>query len=174
VGLAAALAGALLVAGPAAGSGARTANVSWPSANGNVASQRAATATELDAQAIPRLRVRWRFRLHSSVTSFGAIASTPIIRGDVAYVQDSSSSVYALDIRSGSRRLVSRFEQFIAIAPVVDRGRVYVSTQGFLPQGRGALSALSAATGRIVWRFQTVKLRGGIPLPAAATAPGIR
>ncbi len=199
----AAVAAALLVAVPAAASGSRAATASWPSANGSITSQRSATATELDARTIPRLEVRWRFRLHTSGTSFGAITSNPVIRGNVVYLQDSSSSVYALDVRSGaliwkhalkapndgpngvsvagsrlygatdttafaldartgkrlwSRRLVTRFEQFIAIAPVVDRGRVYLSTQGFVPGGRGALYALSAATGRIVWRFQTVKL----------------
>jgi alcohol dehydrogenase (cytochrome c) len=199
----ASLAAVLLFAGAAAGCGARAANVSWTSANGSVASQRAASATELDSRTIPRLKVRWRFRLHSSATSFGAITSNPIIRGNALYLQDSTSSIYALDVRSGallwkdtlhapndgpngvsvsgsrlygatdttafaldatsgkrlwSRRLVSRFEQFIAIAPVVDRGRVYVSTQGFLPGGHGAIYALSAETGRIVWRFQTIKL----------------
>ena len=127
--------------------------------------------------------MRWRFRLHAeSATGFGAITSNPVIRGDVVYLQDSTSSVYALDVRSGallwkdtirapndgpngvtisggrlygatdttvfavdaatgkrlwSRRLAGRYEQFIAIAPLVDRGRVYVSTQGFLPGGRG-------------------------------------
>jgi outer membrane protein assembly factor BamB len=55
-----------------------------------------------------------------------------------------------------SRRLASRFEQFVAIAPVVDRGRAYFSTQGFSPGGRGALYALSAATGKVVWRFDTI------------------
>jgi outer membrane protein assembly factor BamB len=199
----AALATAFLFAVPAAGCGAQAANVSWTSPNGSLTSERAATATELDARTIPRLRVRWRFRLHSAGTGFGAITSNPIIRGDVVYLQDSTSSVYALDVRSGallwkdtlkapndgpnglalsgsrlygatdatafaldartgkrlwSRFLVNRFEQFIAIAPVVDRGRVYLSTQGFVPGGRGALYALSAATGRIVWRFQTIKL----------------
>jgi outer membrane protein assembly factor BamB len=198
-----ALACASLLAGPAAGDAARAANGSWPSANGSVSSRRAATATELDAKTIPRLVVRWRFRLHASGTGFGAITSNPIIRGDVVYLQDSDSSVYALDVRSGallwkhtlkapndgpngvslagsrlygatdttafaldaatgrrlwSRRLVGPSEQFIAIAPVVDRGRVYVSTQGLVPGGRGALYALSATTGRIVWRFQTIKL----------------
>ena len=193
----------LLFAGTAAGCGAHAASVSWTSANGSIASQRAAMATELDARTIPQLKVRWRFRLRASGTSFGAITANPIIRGNAVYLQDSTSSVYALDVRSGallwkdtidapndgpngvsisgsrlygatdatifaldatsgkrlwSRRLVSQFEQFIAIAPVVDRGRVYVSTQGFLPGGRGALYALSAATGRIVWRFQTIKL----------------
>ena len=197
-----ALAAVSLCVGTAAGRGARSASASWTSANGTVASQRAATTTELDARTIPRLRVRWRFRLRSRGTGFGAITSNPIIRGGVVYLQDSTSSVYALDVRNGalrwkdtlkapndgpnglaisgsrlygatdttvfaldaasgkrlwSRSLVGPFEQFIAIAPVVDRGRVYVSTQGFVPGGRGAIYALSAKTGRIVWRFQTIK-----------------
>jgi outer membrane protein assembly factor BamB len=174
----------------------------WTSANGSLASQRAVSATSLDSRTIPALKVRWRFRVRANVTSFGAVTSTPIIRGSTVYVQDSASSVYALDVQSGalrwkhtfnapndgpngvtiagarlygatdttafaldvatgrllwSKRLASRFEQFVGIAPIVDRGRVYVSTQGFPPGGRGVLYALSAATGRIVWRFQTVK-----------------
>ncbi len=205
----AALASALLLAAPAAGDGPRAGDASWPSANGSLSSSRAAIATELDARTIPRLRVRWRFRLHSTGTGFGAITANPVIRGNVVYVQDSSSSVYALDVRSGallwkhalkepndgpngvsvsgsrvygatdatafaldartgkllwSRLLVNRFEQFVAIAPVVDRGRVYVSTQGFVPGGRGTIYALSAATGRIVWRFRTIKLPWPRPL----------
>ena len=194
---------ALALAAIAAGCGGGRATQAWTSANGGVAGQRAATATELDARTIPRLRVRWRFRLHASVTDFGAITSNPLIEGDRVYLQDSTSSVYALDARSGalvwkhtlddpndgpnglaisgsriygatdttafaldaatgrllwSRRLAGQFEQFVAIAPTVDRGRVYVSTQGFPPGGHGVLYALSAKTGRIVWRFQTIKL----------------
>jgi outer membrane protein assembly factor BamB len=201
-GCVAAVALALSFAGLAAGCGGRAASEPWTSANGSVASQRAVTATALDARTIPRLEVRWRFRLHASVTDFGAITSNPIIRGNTVYLQDSSSSVFALDVRSGallwkdavdapndgpngltisgsrlygatdttafaldaatgrrlwSRRLTSRFEQFVGIAPIVDRGHVYVSTQGFPPGGRGVVYALSAATGRIVWRFQTIK-----------------
>ena len=71
------------------------------------------------------------------------------------------TTAFALDAATGrrlwARRLTGRFEQFVGIAPIVDRGRVYVSTQGFPPGGRGVLYALSAATGRIVWRFQTIK-----------------
>jgi outer membrane protein assembly factor BamB len=193
---------ALALAFVLAGCGGRAASDDWTSANGSVASQRAATATSLDAETIPQLRVRWRFRLHANVTAFGAMTATPIIHGNTVYLQDSASSVYALDVRSGTllwrhnfdapndgpngltisgsrifgatdttafaldaatgrrlwaRRLTGRFEQFIGIAPIVDRGRVYVSTQGFPPGGRGVLYALSAATGRIAWRFDTVK-----------------
>jgi alcohol dehydrogenase (cytochrome c) len=195
---------AVAFAGLAAGCGGHKASQPWTSANGSVASQRAVTATALDAKTIPRLKVRWRFRLHANVTAFGAITSNPIIRGNTVYLQDSASSVYALDLRSGallwkhafdapndgpngltisdtriygatdttafaldaasgrlrwSRRLAGQFEQFVGVAPIVDRGRVYVSTQGFPPGGRGVLYAMSAATGRIVWRFQTIKVR---------------
>ena len=206
---------ALLAASFAAGCGSHDARVSsWTTANGGLASRRAATATKLDARTIPRLAVRWRFRLRGgNGTGFGAITSNPVIRGEVVYVQDSMSSVYALDVRSGalrwqdtikapndgpngvsvagtrlygatdttafaldaatgrrlwSRRLLSASEQFIAITPVVDRGRVYVSTQGFPPGGRGTLYALSARTGRIVWSFDTVKL----PWPHPASSGG--
>jgi alcohol dehydrogenase (cytochrome c) len=193
---------ALTYAGLAAGCGGSAATQPWTSANGGVASQRSVTATELDAQTIPRLEVRWRFRLRSRGTSFGAITSNPIIDGNTVYLQDSTSSVYALDVRSGAllwkhrldapndgpngltisgsrvfgatdttafaldaatgrrlwaRRLTNRYEQFVGIAPTVDRGRVYVSTQGFPPGGRGVLYALSAASGTIVWRFRTIK-----------------
>ena len=192
---------ALALAGAIATHVAPPGTAPWVSANGGLSSQRASSATLLDARTIPRLRIRWRFRLSSSATAFGAITSNPIIAGHAVYFQDSSSSVYALDARSGallwkhtaaapndgpngltivgarlygatdttafalvaatgrtlwSRRLVNRYEQFVAIAPVVDRGRVYFSTQGFAPGGRGAVYALSAATGKIVWRFQTI------------------
>src|SRR5579864_8122516 len=194
---------AFCLAALVAGCGGGHTSEPWASANGSIESQRAVTATELDARTIPKLKVRWRYRLHADVTDFGAITSNPIIGGNRVYVQDSTSSVYALDARSGalvwkhslddpndgpnglsisgsriygatdttafaldaatgrplwSRRLAGPFEQFVAIAPIVDRGRVYVSTQGFPPGGRGVLYALSAASGRIVWRFQTVKL----------------
>jgi len=189
------------VAATASACGASQPVASWSSANGDLANRRALEATTLDAHTIPRLRVRWRFRLGTRGSAFGAITANPVIAGNTVYIQDTKSSVYALDLESGtlrwkhllaerndgpngltvsgsrlvgatdttvfaldaatgrrlwSRRLVSRFEQFVAVAPVADRGRVYVSTQGFPPGGRGALYALSAASGRVVWRFDTI------------------
>jgi outer membrane protein assembly factor BamB len=177
-------------------------HASWPVANGNLSSTRAADATSVRSGNASQLRVRWRFRLPRGANVFGAITATPVVAGGSVYVQDSSSGVFALDARDGSlewkrsfaapndgpngvavsgsrvyaatdttafaldartgrtlwsHRLVNRLEQFVAIAPVVDRGRVYVSTQGFPPGGRGAVYALSAATGKIVWRFQTIE-----------------
>jgi outer membrane protein assembly factor BamB len=180
----------------AAAATAQTARAQpWPVANGDLRSTRAGELRD----GAPT--VRWRFRLPRAAAGFGAITAPPVIAGGTVYVQDSTSSVYALDAATGkprwtrrfrapndgpngvavvgsrvygatdttafalsrrtgavlwTRRLTSRFEQFIAIAPVVDRGRVYVSTQGWPLAGRGAVYALAARTGRIVWRFQTV------------------
>ena len=176
----------------------------WSVANGDLASTRATDATPIDAKAAPALRILWRFRLPRSAAAFGAITATPVVSAGAVYLQDSSSSVYALDARTGalrwkhvfraandgpngvgvsgsrvyaatdttafaldaatgktiwSRRLVNRLEQFVGIAPVIDRGRVYYSTQGFPPGGRGAVYALSAATGKVVWRFATIPKR---------------
>ncbi len=77
---------------------------SWPAANGDASNRRAATATTLDARTIARLHVRWTFRFPRSATDFGAITANPIIAGGTVYVQDSSSSVYALSAEAGALR----------------------------------------------------------------------
>ncbi|MGZ4400919.1 MAG: hypothetical protein ACXVYM_08600, partial [Gaiellaceae bacterium] len=77
----------------------------WASPNAGLSSTRAATGTALDARTIPRLHAVWRFPLdvkHGS--QFGAVTSNPIIAGETVYVQDSSSSVLALDLHSGALR----------------------------------------------------------------------
>lgn len=71
------------------------------------------------------------------------------------------TTAFALDARTGrrlwSRRLTRKDEQFVDIAPVVAGGRVYLSTVGFPPGGRGALYGVDARTGAIIWRFGTVR-----------------
>ncbi len=71
------------------------------------------------------------------------------------------TSAFALDPRDGrrlwARRLTTRYEQFVDVAPLVARDLVFVSTVGFPPGGRGALYALDAATGKIRWRFETIR-----------------
>jgi outer membrane protein assembly factor BamB len=77
-----------------------------------------------------------------------------IVDGRIYTATDTTA--LALDAATGKllwqRRLANRLEQFVAIAPVVDRGRVYYSAQGFPRGGRGALYALSLRTGKLVWR----------------------
>ena len=68
---------------------------------------------------------------------------------------------FALDAETGAPQwrtpLAGPTEQFVQIAPVVAEGRVYTSTVGFPPGGRGAIYALDADDGAIAWRFSVIR-----------------
>jgi outer membrane protein assembly factor BamB len=172
----------------------------WRQPNANLRGTRA-VASPISSRTVASLQTRWRFPLTHGST-FGSFASTPLIVGDTVYAQDLSSSVNAIDARTGgvrwtfrvqapndgpnglalagsrifgatdtsvfaldratgrrlwSRRLVNRYEQFVDIAPLAARGLVFTSTIGFAPGGRGALYAIDQRTGRIRWRFETIR-----------------
>ena len=69
--------------------------------------------------------------------------------------------IFALDARTGrhlwGHKLTNRHEQFVDIAPLAARGLVFTSTVGFAPSGRGALYALDQRTGKLRWRFDTIR-----------------
>jgi outer membrane protein assembly factor BamB len=71
------------------------------------------------------------------------------------------TTVFALSAATGQmlwqRRLVSQFEQYIDIAPLIANNLVYVSTVGYPPGGRGAIYALDAHDGTVRWRFSTIR-----------------
>ncbi len=61
-------------------------------------------------------------------------------------------------------------ETFVDIAPVVSGGRVYTATVGYTPGSLGAIYAVDAASGRILWRRPTI--RGHLAHPAEAGGGG--
>jgi alcohol dehydrogenase (cytochrome c) len=175
----------------------------WPQPNGDRAGTRAAAATSISSWNVATLSVRWRFRLPPG-SPYGSLASTPLVSGGAVYLQTLSSSVFALDARTGrvrwrwlakapndgpnglaasptriygatdtsvfaldrrtgrriwAKRLTSRYEQFVDIAPLAGDGMVFAATVGFAPGGAGALYGLDARTGAIRWRFATVRDR---------------
>jgi outer membrane protein assembly factor BamB len=172
----------------------------WRQPNANLSGTRA-VSSPISSRTVGSLQTRWRFPLTRGST-FGSFASTPLVVGDTVYAQDLSSSVMAIDARTGgvrwtfrvqapndgpnglalvgsrvfgatdtsvfaldrntgrrlwARRLVNRYEQFVDIAPLAARGLVFSSTIGLAPGGRGALYALDQRTGKIRWRFQTIR-----------------
>ena len=100
-------------------------------------------------------RVRWSRNTTAPNDGPNGVA---VVGGRVLAATDTTA--FALDARTGkdlwALRLADKDEQFVDIAPVVDRGRVYYSTVGFPPGGRGAVYALDARTGRRVWKFDTI------------------
>lgn len=71
------------------------------------------------------------------------------------------SQVFVLSALTGHRlstqRLVNTRERFLDIAPLVSSGPVFVATIGVIPNGQGALYGLNARSGRVVWRFSTIR-----------------
>jgi outer membrane protein assembly factor BamB len=70
------------------------------------------------------------------------------------------SDAFALSAMTGKelwrRHLTSATEQYVHVAPVPWHGLVFLSTVGYVPGGRGAIYALSARTGAVRWKFDTI------------------
>ena len=109
-------------------------------------------------------RLRWRHDIGFRNPGPNGLA----IEGDRVY--GVRRSVFALDAADGrpvwSRRILADVEYFVDIAPQVAGDRVFASTIGFAPRGRGALYALDRRTGRTIWRFDTIKDPWRYPLEA--------
>ena len=80
------------------------------------------------------------------------------------------SDAFALDASTGrelwTRHLTAPTEQFVDIPPVPWEGYVFVSTIGYPRGGRGAVYGLEASTGKVRWRFETIKEPWRYPLEA--------
>jgi glucose dehydrogenase len=82
------------------------------------------------------------------------------VSGGVVY-GDTSTSVFALNAASGKtiwrqNHLLKSGQGSFEIQPVVADGRVYLASAYGSSAGGGPLMALSAANGRVLWKFNTV------------------
>ena len=129
------------------------ASPSWPYANGNVANTRDATGSTISAANVSRLKRAWTFKLTGTAAKglpgYGALASGPIVRNGVVYVQDLDSNVYAIGLTTGKLRWEYRCNQPEKSGPgpngvAVVNGAVY----GLTPT---AAFALNASSGHRIW-----------------------
>ncbi len=99
---------------------------------------------------------RWRAQFDD--TNQGPDGVTVV--GDRVYGA-TDTSVFALSTATGkllwTQRLVSATQQFVNIAPQVANGTVYAATIGEPPGGEGELYAIDAQTGKVHWKFNTIK-----------------
>lgn len=74
----------------------------WPTENKNLAMTRFVDDSNISAETVNTLGVAWTFPL--DVTSgFGAITSNPIVIGDVVYIEDMMSNIYAINKETGEQ-----------------------------------------------------------------------
>jgi outer membrane protein assembly factor BamB len=110
-------------------------------------------------------RVLWRFRFDDNTPGPNGLA---VAGGRVFGATD--TRIFALSARTGkllwSRFLVTATQLFVEIAPQVAGDTVYASTIGVVPNGKGVLYALGAASGRVRWQRSSVRGRWAIPQAA--------
>src|ERR1044072_7582501 len=79
------------------GCGGRSADDTWPLPNSDLAGTRAAAGSAIAAAHVGRLGVRRPARFTATPGFSGIFASTPVADRHTAYVQDLTSTVFALD-----------------------------------------------------------------------------
>ena len=129
----------------------------WLTTGGDFGKTHYSGMTGINAVSVSRLGYAWGFDTNTD----RGLEATPIVVDGVMYTSGVAGRVYALDARTG--RLIWRFEP--KIDPRVNRstccdqvnrgvavwrGRVYVAALD------GVLYALDAASGRVVWRVDTI------------------
>jgi outer membrane protein assembly factor BamB len=104
-------------------------------------------------------KLKWEYQANSPEKS-GPGPDGVAVAGGTVY-GDTSTTVFALNASTGktvwtSKNLLSSGEGYFEIQPQVAGGRVYLASAYGLARGGGVLMALSAATGRLLWRFNTL------------------
>jgi outer membrane protein assembly factor BamB len=116
-------------------------------------------------------KLKWEYQVNSPEKS-GPGPDGVAVAGGTVY-GDTSTTVFALNASTGKavwtdKNLLSSGEGYFEIQPQVAGGRVYLASAYGLAHGGGVLMALSAATGRLLWRFNTL-----VSVDKAANAVGV-
>ena len=100
----------------------------WPLANHDYANTRASTTSSINSTNVTSLKPLWSFPIPGS-GQWGAAASNPIIQGQMVYLQDLKSNVFALDLASGALKWKKEYDQdaYGPNGPAIARNRVFVT-----------------------------------------------
>jgi alcohol dehydrogenase (cytochrome c) len=115
------------------------------------------------ALALTTGKLKWEYQVNVPEKS-GPGPDGVAVAGSAVY-GDTSTTVFALNAATGKtlwvdRHLLDHGQGAFEIQPQVADGRVYLASAYGSGPGGGLLMALSAATGRLLWTFDTVLSRG--------------
>jgi outer membrane protein assembly factor BamB len=111
------------------------------------------------ALALATGKLKWEYELSTPMKTGPGPDGVAVAGGTVYGI--SPTAVFALNARTGqkiwvSSHLLSKGQGTFEIQPQVADGRVYLASAYGSGPGGGVLLALSAATGELLWRFNTV------------------
>jgi outer membrane protein assembly factor BamB len=111
------------------------------------------------ALALATGRLKWEYQLNTPMKTGPGPDGVAVVGGMVYGV--SPTSVFALNARTGKKiwansHLLSKGQGTFEIQPQVADGRVYLASAYGSGPGGGVLLALSAASGELLWRFNTL------------------
>jgi alcohol dehydrogenase (cytochrome c) len=111
------------------------------------------------ALALATGQLKWEYQVNSPEKSGPGPDGVAVANG-VVY-GDTSTAVFALDAATGkaiwvNKHLLGSGQGAFEIQPQVAGGRVYLASAYGLGPGGGVLFALNAATGKLIWRFNTL------------------
>ena len=134
----------------------------WALPNRDYANTRFTTDSAIDSSNVDQLGVAWTYEV-PGVAAWGALATNPIIAGDVVYIQDMQSNVFAIDRETGARLWERIYENEVTGPNGVGIG--YGSV--FLASGVDTFSALDMETGEERWSRLTDQRPTGAIQPVA-------
>lgn len=121
----------------------------WPQANYDYANTRNAATSLISSHNVNQLGVAWTFQV-TGVSTYGALATSPIVVNGIVYLQDLQSNVYAIDLASGALKWEKLYNAYNRgpNGVAVDQGKVFVESS------MQTIAALDAATGTQLWSRQ--------------------
>jgi glucose dehydrogenase len=134
--------------GPAVPPELTASTADWATENKDLAMTRAVTDSPITAETVATLGVAWTFPLDVTST-YGAVTSNPLVIGDVIYLQDMLSNIYA--INKGTGEQVWRTDYNVTTIGPNGLAIGYGIIAGALGDD-AVVVALDAATGAEKWR----------------------
>jgi outer membrane protein assembly factor BamB len=127
------------------------AGVEWLQANHDLANTRDASGSAISSENVDQLGVGWTYGIEGAST-FGSLATSPIVVNGTAYLQDLKSNVYAIDLDTGNLVWQKRYDadNIGPNGPAFDDGRLFVTN------GMQTVAALDAESGEELWTKRLV------------------
>ncbi|HWV35788.1 MAG TPA: PQQ-binding-like beta-propeller repeat protein [Thermomicrobiales bacterium] len=137
-------------AGPAIPPEISDVETNWAVEGGNLHQTREAKGSNISSETVADLGYAWSMPVSVSAP-FGALTGNPIVAGDILYIQDAKSNIYAVDKTTGESRWTNTYNDDV---PSGGPNGIAVGygLAVFPLGGAGDVVAVKADTGEEVWR----------------------